>query len=238
MNGIADDLQNLEVLKSGALDQTKVVEIRRLLAEAARLQDRGDIAAAGTSLTNARKKLDELIVATGGIGARGIVAAAVPAVVIDTPISERTTGRALTFSVADPIPPGAIWQLGIDGDFRTLDVVADPRANPAGSRVSIVPLRQPGVYAVRLSVGGNAGEATTFRIDPATGEGILRRVRQTDYSIDLLAAALTALIMTVAISELATFGTFRDYVLQFAGAFGVTESIKGFANTLAAVRKV
>lgn len=50
--------------------------------------------------------------------------------------------------------------------------------------------------------------------------------------------ALTALITTVAIDELASFGTLKDYVLQFAGAFGGTESIKGFANTLAAVRKV
>ena len=40
------------------------------------------------------------------------------------------------------------------------------------------------------------------------------------------------------VSPPTTFGTFRDYVLQFAGAFGVTESIKGFANTLATVRKV
>jgi hypothetical protein len=238
MNAIADDLQTLEVLKSGALDQAKVSEVRRLLAEAARLQDRGDVVAAGTSLTNARKKLDELIVAAGGLGARGIAAAVVPAVVIETPVADRTTGRALTFSVADPIPPGAIWQLGVDGAFRTLDVVADPRATPAGSRVSIAPLQQPGVYAVRLAAGGDLGEATTFRVDPALSGRILRRVRQTDLSIDLLAAALTALIMTVAISELATFGTFRDYVLQFAGAFGVTESIKGFANTLATVRKV
>jgi hypothetical protein len=237
MNAIADDLQTLEVLKSGALDQAKVLEVRRLLAEAARLQDRGDVVAAGTSLTNARKKLDELIVAAGGIGARGIAPGGVPAVVIETPVAERTTGRALTFSVGDPIPPGAIWQLGVDGDFRTLDVVPDPRANPPGSRVSIAPLKHPGVYAVRLVVGADQGEATTFRVDPALSGRILRRVRQTDLSIDLLAAALTALIMTVAISELATFGTFRDYVLQFAGAFGVTESIKGFANTLAAVRK-
>lgn len=33
--------------------------------------------------------------------------------------------------------------------------------------------------------------------------------------------------MTVGISELATFGTFRDYLRQFASAFGVTESING-----------
>jgi hypothetical protein len=62
-------------------------------------------------------------------------------------------------------------------------------------------------------------------VEPARQKRILRRVRQTDYSIDLLAAALTALIITVAIAELASFGTFRDYVLQFAGAFGVTESM-------------
>jgi hypothetical protein len=73
---------------------------------------------------------------------------------------ERTTGRALTFSVFGPVPQNSTWEIGVGGDYQALDVTPDPNANPAGTRVSIPPRRQPGVYGVRISVNGIPGPTT------------------------------------------------------------------------------
>lgn len=243
MSQMADDLHNLRKMKPSVEQTPEYEEVRRLLATAARQQARDDVQGCATTLASARQKLDALFASAGvpvptvALGMPTIVLA--PGVVIETPESERTTGRVLTFSISGTVPTGAtvVWEIGIDDQWRTLDVIDDPSAS--GVRwITKETIREAGVYGVRLVVGGTAQEATTFRVAPTLTERTLRTVKQTDYSIDVLAAAITALITTAALWELDAFGTFRDYVLQFAGAFGVTESVKGFAQVLGAVRKV
>jgi len=245
LNQMADELHNLRTMRPGLETDAGFAEVKRLLASATRQQERGDAPGAASTIASAREKLDALITSVTTaptVTARGLetVRAVPPAITVETPVDERTTARVLSFSVTNlPQSPAVVtWQIGLANEWRTLDVVPEAGATPAGSRVSTrVPIREPGVYAVRLDVDGQPSQATTFRIQPSATERALATVRKTDSSIDLVAVVLTALVTTVAIWELDSFGTFRDYVLQFTGAFGITESVKGFAQVLGAVRK-
>lgn len=240
---LADDLLNLELLKAGALDQQVVREIRRALSEATRLQERGDVAAAATTIAAARKKLDDLVSgATTPAGAGPRRAPRMPDprdVTVETAEGDRTTGLVLTFSVLGPLTDPVRWEIGgVEGDWKTLDVTPAPGSTPPPIRVvTDTPIRQSGVLGVRVRDAVKVGDATTFTVAPSKTTTLLRKVRRIDFSIDVLAGVISALATTVAIGELASFGTFRDYFFQFAGAFGITESVKGFAQTIAAIRK-
>jgi hypothetical protein len=247
LSQITDELHNLRALRPDVETDAAFREVQRLLAAAARQQERGDVQGAATTIASAREKLDRLLAPPAALAA-GLarprdMAAQIPRTVApEAPTGGFTANRVLTFSIKGTMPAGNArveWQILRDDDWRTLDVIGDSGADPAGSRVTTRrPIEMPGVYAVRLVVDGQPEQPTTFRVAPSPTEQLLRRMRQTDHSIDILAAVLTALVTTAAIWELESFGTFRDYVLQFVGAFGVTESVKGFSQVLGAVRKV
>jgi hypothetical protein len=238
MTLIADDLYNLGTMRDGAIDDPRYHEIQQLLATATRRQQLGDLSGSAATLADARKKLDALIAGVPPPAAtKAVGPPPPPAVVIETPEAERTTGRKLAFSVHGAVPPDVVWEISREGQWVTLDVAVDASAAAGSRHVTRVPVRPAGLYAVRLVAGGVPGQPATFRVEPSPAERIARNIQRTDRSIELLAAVLTTIVTGAAIWELDSFGTFRDYALQFAGAFGFTEAVKGFAQTLAAVRK-
>ncbi len=238
---LADDLQNLEALHPGRVAPASAQEVRTLLAAAARRQARGEGAEAASALAQARTKFEALVAGLQAApgGALGAPMVGGLTVDIETPVAERTTGRNLVFRAAGVNAAGVTWEYGTAGAWSTLDVVADGAVIAPNARVTTrTPFRQMGLYGVRAVAAGAASDPVMFRVEPALATRILNTVRRNDALVDLIAGAIAGLLTVAAISELTSFGTFRDYVLQFASVFGVTESVKGLAQTLAAVRRV
>jgi hypothetical protein len=242
MSDLRDGLHNLRLKYPDVEKKSEYWEVLRLLQRARRQQERGEFAACATTLESARQKAGELEAGfdrKAGVGSSGFQSP-VRTIAIEPPDSARTTNTQLRFSIVGEIPPGAkvSWHLGIDDDWQPIHGTnGRTQTSPSGSITMSEPLEKPGRYAVRAWVNGEQIGPITFRVTRSRTQRLLQFVRRMDLSINLFAGLLTALITTAALSELDSFGTFRDYALQFAGAFGITESVKGFAQVLGAVRK-
>jgi hypothetical protein len=237
--GLTDDLENLATAQPAVGRTSEWQELRRQLSDASRLQEEGESAKAAALIETIRQKLDALLESSSRAAeaARAEVEAPrVPAVALDSAPTALTTSRLLRFRRVGTVADGASvgWQYAHRGAWRRFEV--EPIEGTADLFRSVEPFREPGLYAVRIVVDGQPGAATLFTIVPSARSETWRFIGRKDWWIEALAMVLTALISVIAIDQLDHFGTLRDYVLQFAGVFGLTESVKGFAQTFASVR--
>jgi len=157
-----------------------------------------------------------------------------PTVQILEPASERTEDRILTFIIANPGAPPAgtvyTWRYRIgDEAWRPLDAVADRFSYPHE-------FERGDNYTVSVSFAGGTYSTAAFNVLESPATRIWDRIGKTDLAINLLGVLLATGLSYIPYSQSATFGGVADYVLAFAGGFGITEGTKGLAAVMGRVR--
>ncbi len=231
------DLANFLAQHAWADSDVRVQAVEELLREARRDGMRKDFEGEKRTLDSAQTKLNNLESNPPARPAAGVVQAEIaiaPTVQILEPASERTEDRILTFIIANPGAPPAgtvyTWRYRIgDEAWRPLDAVADRFSYPHE-------FERGDNYTVSVSFAGGTYSTAAFNVLESPATRIWDRIGKTDLAINLLGVLLATGLSYIPYSQSATFGGVADYVLAFAGGFGITEGTKGLAAVMGRVR--
>jgi hypothetical protein len=228
------DLENFHVLNSGSDTDPRFHAVQELLREARREGLRRNFDGEKKSLDSAQTKLNDLKANPPVAPVAAAAGAPGPAVEIMEPPAERTEDRILRFVItnagAPPAGTGFTWRYRLGaGGWQPLGVATD--------RLSYThKFEQGNNYIVEVGFGGNTYTSVPFNVLQSPATGIWDKINKTDLVIILLGVLLTTGLAYIPYSKAATFGGVADYVLAFAGGFGITEGTKGLASVLAKIR--
>jgi hypothetical protein len=227
------ELANFLAQHVGAGSDSRVQAVQELLREARREGLRNDFDAEKKSLDSAQTKLNDI---KANPPAPPAAAAAVPAPTVEMiePASERTEDRILRFIIANPGTPPAgtvyTWR------YRSGGAAWQPLGTAIDRLSYQHQFQQGNNFSVDVSYAGNTYASSPFDVLPSPATRIWERIEKTDLVITLFGVLLAAGIAYIPYSRAATFGGVADYVLAFAGGFGITEGTKGLASVLAKIR--
>jgi len=233
---IGDDLDTVITIRPDLASHPNRAVVVELLRRARRQGETGDTDTARTTLAAAQSKLDELraIPLPPPPQLQAAPPPPTPHVeILDAPAA-RVQDRLIQFLISDPSPtwlPTDLVQWSYVRDGRPPVPLPTTR-----ERHTVAAFQTPGAYTVTAVVQNQNVAPATFQILPAPTSSIVSRIASVDSAINVLAVLVAAALSYIAMDKLESFGTPSDYILAFAGGFGINETLKGFGPVLAKLR--
>jgi len=228
-------LEDLLKLKSGLSDHQDVIAILNSLAEAERDNELADFAAFQKAIASAESSIDQLIKNPPAAVQLQAVAPAPQVELLGSP-AEHTLGRLLQFLVTNApsawTPETAIsWSISKDGGAN--EPFAATKGLPARANHRV---RSVGSYTVTAIANNASVSSQAFTVAKDPSQSIVSRIVRLDVWIEVLAAAVAALLAYIAIDAVESFGSKQDYLLTFLGGFGINSTIKSIGGVLGRLR--
>jgi hypothetical protein len=209
------------------LAESDVSDADKLISAALSSKESGDLEASKVSLQKASEKIAFLEQDKAEHPGR-------PRIRIATPSVNRLFGSNVTFTVAHP---DATWTSNTSFQWSFKSAGGNSGDLNSGNDLQYITSRfwQESVYDIEVKVGEKNDVVESCRLDivPSSslsgGRGLIRFYDLGILGVSVLIASGLAYL---AIARADSFGDVGDYVLAFAGGFGVTEAIKGVGPIL------
>jgi hypothetical protein len=213
-----------------SLAESDVSDADKLMTAALSSKESGDIGASRTSLQKALDKLAFLEQDHTEHMER-------PRIRVATPSIMRRVGENVTLTIAHP---DRAWTPASEFQWTRKGADSLARDFKSGNGLQYITSRfwRESSYTIEVRVNGNNALVEPCRLDitPSSMASSRGLIRFFDLGILGLSVLIASGLAFLAIARADSFGDVADYVLAFAGGFGVTEAIKGVGPILARIQ--